>query len=454
MAFLSKFIGLNNFPKDLQLLSIKYISLQATVSGIYLSYAWISLYYINKLGSFSLFGIVVSIGMLIGAGFDIPLGILTDKYGQRLAFCSALFCLASYYIGIIYAVTPLEFLILEIIVGIYSALLSGSYISWFMNSWEHLSSNEDQSLFRSIMGSLNFIKTLIVSGAILFGSLLLQEKNITPEFIFFFQAIIAILGIILGFKFIKNPQLKTHDVKQTPKLKYNSEIHFKAQRKSLSLKERYSPVIPYFLSFSLISFTSTAFNTIIFTPLLWDEFFGVKVVGRPIYDFAGIATLLASITMATSDLVYAIACRFSGHIPKFSKSSIENLIKFYFLNYPLIWCFYVILLSLEIPTVMKVLGYIILFLIKVIISGLAIGFYWEVYYQITSPKYRSSQESVYNTVNLLISLIGFTLIGNVLDSFQYFGGLSLLFLISLIGLIILKITVRNGNPTVNRPILK
>ncbi|WP_455143703.1 MFS transporter [Candidatus Hodarchaeum mangrovi] len=443
MAFFNKFLGLNNFPKELQLLSIKYISLQATVSGIYLSYAWISLYYINKLGSYSLFGIIVSIGMLIGAGFDIPLGILTDKFGQRLAFCSALFCLASYYIGIIFAVTPLEFLILEVIVGIYSALLSGSYISWFMNSWEYFSPNEDKSIFRSIMGSLNFTKTLIVSGAILLGGLLLQEKNITPEFIFFFQALISILGIILGFKFIKNPQLERDDVKQSPKLKNNSNTHFVAHSKSLSLKQRYFHVIPYFLSFSLIGFTSTSFNTIIFIALLYDEIFGFKIVGRPIYNFADIATLLASITLASSDLIYAIACRFSGHISQFSKSSVESLIKFYFLNYPVIWCFYIILLLLEIPTIVKVLGYIILFLIKVIISGLATGFYWEVYYQITSPKYRSSQESVYNTVNLLISLIGFTLIGNILDSLKFFGGLSFLFSISLIGLIILKIAIRN-----------
>ena len=450
MTFFNKFLGLNNFPKELQLLSIKYIGLQATVSGIYLSYAWISLYYINKLGSFSLFGIIVSIGMLIGAGFDIPLGILTDKYGQRLAFCSALFCLASYYLGIIYAKTPFEFLILEIIVGFYSALLSGSYTSWFMNSWEYLFPNEDKAIFRSIMGSLNFTKTLIVCGAILLGGLLLQDKNIKPELIFFFQALIAISGVFLGFKFLKKPEIQMDDVKQSLEINNGSNSHFKVENKSLSLKQRYFYVIPYFFSFSLFSFSSSAFNTVIFITLLWNVFFGVNVVDKPIYGFADIVTLLASITLAMSDLFYAIACRFSGHILKSSNSSAESLIKFYFLNYPLIWGVYIILLLLEIPTIVTVLVYILLFLLKVIISGLATGFYWEVYYQITTPRYRSSQESVYNTVNLFTSLIGFTLIGTILDYFQFIGGITFLFLLSFGGVLILKIAVRNRNPSLNK----
>ena len=48
--------------------------MQVVVSGIYLSYSWISLYYLSVLDSFSIFSFIVAIGMLAGIVLDVPLG--------------------------------------------------------------------------------------------------------------------------------------------------------------------------------------------------------------------------------------------------------------------------------------------------------------------------------------------------------------------------------------------
>ncbi len=115
MSVIHSFLGISKFSQELQNLSIRYFCLQVIVSGIYLSYSWISLYYIFVLDSFSTFGTIVAIGMICGAFLDIPLGILTDRFGQRMAFCASLVCLAFYYTGIIFATNTIDFLLLEII---------------------------------------------------------------------------------------------------------------------------------------------------------------------------------------------------------------------------------------------------------------------------------------------------------------------------------------------------
>ena len=120
MIHISDIFGLSSYPKELKNLTIKLFILELIVSGIYLSHAWITLYYLSILNSYILFGNIVAIGMIFGAFLDIPLGILTDRMGQRIAFCGAFVCLFVYYIGLIFASSTFLLLFLEIIVGIYS----------------------------------------------------------------------------------------------------------------------------------------------------------------------------------------------------------------------------------------------------------------------------------------------------------------------------------------------
>ncbi|MHA1331615.1 MAG: hypothetical protein ACTSR2_11110, partial [Candidatus Hodarchaeales archaeon] len=259
MAIFNSVLGVSTFPQELRNLSLKFFVIQIIVSGIYLSHAWISMYYIRVLDSFQIFGFVVAIGMLLGSGLDLPLGLLTDRIGQRVSFCLASLFLTIYYVGIIFASLPLHFIFLELLVGVYSALISGSYSSWFMNSWKILSSKEDEQRFRVIMGNMSFIKTLVMSLAILLGGFLLQQDGIYPQTIFLMQALIAAIGVFIGYIFLSDPQ--TYLV-ENPNLEIKDAIKESSNR-GLSIGFIFRNLInvtPYFIGFSIVGFTSVAFS--------------------------------------------------------------------------------------------------------------------------------------------------------------------------------------------------
>ena len=225
MIHISDIFGVSSYPKELKNLTIKLFILELIVSGIYLSHAWITLYYLSILGSYILFGNIVAIGMIFGAFLDIPLGILTDRIGQRIAFCGAFVCLFVYYIGLIFASSTYVLLFLEIIVGIYSALISGSYISWFLNSWENFVTEEEKkkNLIRNAMGTVNFTKMISVSSLTLLGGFLLSKFRISPNSIFLVQSIIALVGLFFGYKLMignHNENNEENEVEESNKEKY------------------------------------------------------------------------------------------------------------------------------------------------------------------------------------------------------------------------------------------
>ena len=113
MLYVDTLLGVKNYPEELKSLTMKFFSLELIITVIYLSHTWISLFYISILGSYAVYGSIVAIGMLFGIILDLPLGVLTDKFGQRGAFCSALGCLSIYYIGLIFAKNSFHLLCLE-----------------------------------------------------------------------------------------------------------------------------------------------------------------------------------------------------------------------------------------------------------------------------------------------------------------------------------------------------
>jgi MFS family permease len=445
MSFLHTALGISAFPQDLQNLSIKYFCLQIVVSGIFLSYSWISLYYISVLDSIAIFGTIVAIGMICGAILDIPLGILTDRFGQRITFCCALGCLVIYYLGMIFAESTIDLLLLEIIVGIYSALLSGSYIAWFMNSWEAIAAKEkDNELsFRTIMGNINFAKTLIVAIVTLLGGYILQQKGIFPQMIFFLQASIAAFGILLGFKIISPPSLLNGDmdsmkIQETPVNRNKPGI-------LLFIKEKYLKISPIFLAFSILSFTSISFSTVIFAPLIYDIISAIDSFQQVdiTISFTSFSILLISIVRAISDLAFAVASRFSGRLTFFIRSPHNGILFIYSITYPIAWIINFFILLIDINAVIKISLISLIYLIRIILLGLCTGLYWQFYLSITSSEARSSQESLYNTINLVVSIFGFGLIGTIIESFGFEEALLLLFSLSTIGIILL-IMVRNS----------
>ncbi len=445
MSIIHTALGISSFPQDLQNLSIKYFSLQIVVSGIFLSYSWISLYYISLLDSFTIFGTIVAIGMTCGAILDIPLGILTDRFGQRIAFCCALGCLVIYYLGMIFAINTIHLLLLEIIVGIYSALLSGSFIAWFMNSWEVIAAkeNENEISFRIIMGNINFVKTMIVAIVTLLGGYILQQKGIFPQFIFFLQASIAGFGIILGFKLISPPSSLKGDLEslRLPKIPKKR----KKTNKLLFIKEKYLKISPIFLALSILSFTSISFSTLIFAPLIYDVTSDMNNFQQMDINisFNSFSILLISMVRAISDLAFAIASRFSGRLTSFIKFPYNGIVFIYSITYPIAWIINFCILMIDIHFIIKISLISLTYLMRIILLGLCTGLYWQFYLNITSSEARSSQESLYNTINLVVSILGFGLIGMIIESLGFEEALLTLFSFSVIAIILL-IIVRNN----------
>jgi MFS family permease len=445
IGFIHALLGIGAFPKELQSLSMRFLSLQVVVSGIYLSYSWISLYYLSVLDSFNAFSIIVAIGMLAGAFLDVPLGFLTDRKGQRMAFCGALFCLMLYYFGLIFASFPIQFIFLEILVGIYSALISGSYVSWFLNSWEKLApkSSDSSILFRNIMGNINFVKSIITALATFIGGVLLQQLGILPKYLFLMQALIAALGIILGLKFISKPIIKEEMKGKKEESQSKENIQFISKFSSVlsNLSKRYLFILPYFISFSILSFTSVSFNTIIFSPLVYEIYSSNQTFNQNdfVIQFTTISLLLITITISLSNVIFALFSRLSGKLTAFINSAYKGTLFFYTLDYPIVFMAYLLVLRANFPSTIKITLVILIFFFKIILGGLATSLYWQLYYQITCFEQRSSQESLYNTINLIISLFGFGIIGVILESSGFVDTLFFLFLLSSLGILTLVI---------------
>jgi NhaP-type Na+/H+ or K+/H+ antiporter len=81
----------------------------------------------------------------------------------------------------------------------------------------------------------------------------------------------------------------------------------------------------------------------------------------------------------------------------------------------------------------------IIFILKLIISGLTSGLHWHLYYEITDQKFRSSQESYLNTLNLIISISGFSFLGIIIEQMGLEWAVGFLSFLSLIAIIVLYI---------------
>ncbi|MCK4848961.1 MAG: hypothetical protein KAT16_08060, partial [Candidatus Heimdallarchaeota archaeon] len=370
MFYISNILGLSSYPKELKNLTIRLFILELIVSSIYLSHAWITLYYLSILDSYILFGNIVAIGMIFGAFLDIPLGILTDRKGQKIAFCCALGCLFVYYFGLIFASSIVMLLFLEMVVGIYSALISGSYISWFLNSWENLIQKDEkkQKLIRNAMGTVNFAKMISVSSLILLGGFLLNQFEISPNIIFLVQSISALVGLLFGYFLMveyKNDDFKENQLEVSKNIKYKEKP---LQKLGRGIKEKYINVSPYFISFSLLSFTTSSFISFIL-PLI------IITILQPSpnsttnsldFDFTSIAILLLSVISSISNLFYGISSRFSGWFTSFITSPYRGILTIYFFNFPVVWFSFVFILLLDLEGWVQISLIVSIFILKLI----------------------------------------------------------------------------------------
>jgi len=416
MFYISDIFGLSSYPKELKNLTIRLFILELIVSSIYLSHAWITLYYLSIIDSYIIFGNIIAIGMVFGAFLDVPLGILTDRIGQRIAFCSALICLFIYYFGLVFASSIIQLLFLEIIVGIYSALISGSYISWFLNSWENFAQKNDQNqiLIRNAMGTVNFTKMISVSSLTLLGGFLLSQFEISPNIIFLAQSIIALVGLLFGYMLMveyKNVKIK-ENILDAQKKDYKENLLF---RLSKGFKEKYTNVSLYFISFALLSFTTSSFISFILPLVLYSLIQPISISKGYSFDFTSIAILFLTVVNSVSNIAYGISSRFSGWFTSFIVSPYRGILKIYFLNFPVVWFSIFLILLLDLEVRVRILLIISILIMKLIISGLTSGLHWDLYYEITDQEFRSTQESYLNTLNLIVSILGFGFLGIIIE---------------------------------------
>jgi hypothetical protein len=231
----------------------------------------------------------------------------------------------------------------------------------------------------------------------------------------------------------------------------NQKKDRKKKRSSFSYKfevdivSRYRFVSPYFLSFAILGFTSFSFGTLIFPLIIYQliSFNTIFSVNSFEFDFTSLAIISLSLISSITDLVYGCASRFSGKFTAPIESPRKGLIAFYTFNFPFLWMVFILIFLLRIDPYLQLTLIVIVFIIKLIVSGLASGLRWHLYYEITSSEIRSSQESYLNTLNLIVSVIGFSFLGLIIENLGLVESLAILFFLSMIAIILLLLA---GSP--------
>lgn len=408
-------VGFKTYPSELKSLSLKYLILTGITSSIYLSYAWISLYYLKFL-TYTQFTITVSFGLIIGIILDYPLGIVTDRVGQKVSYIFALVFLGFYYFGLMFSRNLFHFLIMESFVGIFTALTSGTLSAWFMNQWELLSNFDKRNNFGAAMSNIGFLVTFLNAALMLIGGMILEDfgkGNI--NIIFLFSSMICFSGISFAFMWMKTTN-SNFDSKKRKKLNFHDFNILKGVSRRLIL---------IFTAFSLISFTGLAYSSLIISPFL-----RFQLMNSLFY-----ISFLRSIGVFFS----AISYRLSSRLATFNlivKKKWNFLLYSYLITNSLFWFFYAILPNIN-PLHANIL-FFLLHISRIVISGLTISIYWQLYYKITSSNFRSSQQSLHNTIQMIISSIGFYIMGTAIELVDFGLGFIILSIIGFFAFLILR----------------
>ena len=143
---------------------------------------------------------------------------------------------------------------------------------------------------------------------------------------------------------------------------------------------------PYFISFAILSFTSLSFGTLVLPIIIYNVISPDQIIGE--INFASIAIVFVSVASSLNDIVYGFSSRFSGRFTSLIKSPYQGIIIFHSLNFPLVWLIYVIIILLNINPYFQLSLILIIFILKLIISGLTSGLHWYLYYKIIKAPFQ------------------------------------------------------------------
>ena len=467
--FFQKIVGIASYPRTFRIICLKYAVLYSLVSiTIMLSFAWISLWYLKFL-SFTEFGIVMALGNVTGILLDYPLGLVTDKTGVKKSYMGSMIFLAIYYVGMTVTQTFFGFFVLHLIVGFYSALISGTINTWLMNTWEvhakehieakkkinsdpffwgrnmfDVSSIEFNNLFVdfnsfqdeysgdppkfggawSNVSFLTGMATSAIMGLGGFSILLFGSQNVSDIFAiltFITQAGISLIGCLMAWIWMTEAK---NSLDQEKNKAQNTEDSLKSNGRITNLLgPNFVILVIIFAGFSFQASTLISFDEFVVAPILFQVFF---LTAFYISNFR-------SGRRFTNAFANRLSTKFTS---KFVKHPMRAYIKTSIFTWCISWFFFTIISYIHTPVFLGLVLFLGMYYLRGIVGGLMSANGNQLYYTITESKRRSSQESLYNTLYMLIGGASFLITGRLLDTVGFSGTFLFFFACSCMGVII------------------
>ncbi|QDJ12691.1 MFS transporter [Mergibacter septicus] len=179
---------LNNISKVLIFGFFSSLFFERSLWMIYLQGKGFSMYEI------SFFQIGLNIAMFI---FEIPSGIVSDKFGRKISMFLGLVCTIIYLIGMLVAENNISVFIFFIIYGFGIALLSGTEQSLI---YDELLFKKRKKLYHKIIGRYNFISISALAISSFLGGVI--AENNAWDIVFYLGIISQFIAIIVLFSVV------------------------------------------------------------------------------------------------------------------------------------------------------------------------------------------------------------------------------------------------------------
>ncbi|MFX0125060.1 MAG: MFS transporter [Candidatus Hodarchaeota archaeon] len=206
---LTNFLGIQTIPSKAQTLIRTFLLLN--LMGAFLgnlSSTFFILFAIDKLG-FTQASIIMSVVLLVQVCTDYPSGSLGDLIGQRWVLIIAFICYGVFYFLLTVATTFAGFLVLAFFNGLANAQASGTLGTWLDNNYQKVVEDADPErktygFTNARIGSLT--RTIMAIAFVIGGSI---ATFISREHVFFIQACLSLVLLMMCFFLVKNVKVET-----------------------------------------------------------------------------------------------------------------------------------------------------------------------------------------------------------------------------------------------------
>ncbi|MHA2202987.1 MAG: MFS transporter [Candidatus Hodarchaeales archaeon] len=206
---ITQFLGIQTIPSKAQKLIRTFLLLSLVGAFLgNLSSTFFILFAIDKLG-FTQASIIMSFVLLVQVCTDYPSGSLGDWIGQRWVLVIAFICYGVFYFLLTIATTFGGFLVLAFFNGLANAQASGTFGTWLDNNYQKVVEDADPErkiygFTNARIGSLN--RTIMAIAFVVGG---LMATIISREHVFFIQACLSFVLLIMCFLLVKDLKVET-----------------------------------------------------------------------------------------------------------------------------------------------------------------------------------------------------------------------------------------------------